>query len=116
MVKVVNFMLCVFYHFFLKKFRVLGGPAEGGAKTGGGRGQGWLLLISKGRGLASFMLGLVLSASQLCDPCSVSPPSLPIRSGSPSVGGMVRPLPSSSQGGLGLLSKEKWSPAPSQFT
>lgn len=89
---------------------------KGVQRQDGGRGQGWLLLISKGHGLASFILGLVISASQLCDPCAVSPPSLPIRSGIPRVGGMVRHLSSYSQGDLGLLSKKKWSPAPSQFT
>ena len=112
-------MLCVFYHlfFFLKRNAgCLVNLWKRVQRRDAGRGRGWLLLISKGHGLASFILGLVLSASQLCDPCAVSPPSLPIRSGSPGVGGMVRHLPSSSQGDLGLLSKKKWSPAPSQFT
>ena len=111
-------MLCVFYlfFFFFKKRRMLGEPAEEGTKTGCGEGSGWLLLISREHGPASLILGLVLSASRLCDPCAVSPPSFPIRSGSPGIGAMVRHLSSSSQGNLGLLSKKKWSPAPSQFT
>lgn len=63
---------------------MLGGLWKG-AEDRIGTGQGWLLLISRGHGLASFILGLVLFSSQLYSPCSVSPPSLPIRSGSPNV-------------------------------
>ena len=69
MIKVVNFIIIFFNK---KKCKVLGGPEGRACEDGMGEGQGWLLLISKGRGLASFMLGLVLSVSQLCDPCSVS--------------------------------------------